>query len=154
MTLTTLPWFQPIWEMSMIMYLAAPSLTVSLKPLPWKQGIGVLWAWAACSPCLVLCNKCCTCLHHSLVSVDWLYCMQTSRPKLGSITLVSREEEYKPSRFTPPRATLLINVLIYYIASHEWQKFWKIRKLDLRVTRDQYPSPSVGPLSCVWGKSS
>ena len=32
------------------------------------------------------CDKCCTFLHHNLVSVDWLYCMQASGPKYGSVT--------------------------------------------------------------------
>ena len=33
------------------------------------------------------CNKHHTFLHHNLVSVDWLYCMQMSRPEFGLVTL-------------------------------------------------------------------
>ena len=31
------------------------------------------------------------CYSHNLVSVDWLYCVQVSRPKFGSVTI-----PYKP----------------------------------------------------------
>ena len=55
-----------------------------------QWGVQVFWAWAAHSPCLaphwVLCNKCCTFLDKNLVSADWLYCIQASVPKFGSLT--------------------------------------------------------------------
>ena len=37
------------------------------------------------TPCLAPCNKCCTLFHHSLVSVDWLYCVRASGLKSGSV---------------------------------------------------------------------
>ena len=126
------PWWKKSFSLLGLPWVPKNRLSPQMLPLntlPWQPSgsSGLL------SPSYLflfgVCNKCYTCLHHSLVWVDWLYCMQTSRLKLGSIALVSREAEHKLSRFIRLRATLLINVLMYYIASHEWQKFWKIRNL-------------------------
>ena len=51
----------------------------------------VFWAWAAHSPPLAPCNKCCTFLHHNLVSVDSFYCPRMSGPKFGSVTILPKE---------------------------------------------------------------
>ena len=54
------------------------------KPLSKSQWrVWVFWAWAASSPCLVPCNKCCMFLLHNLVLVDWLCCETVSRPELA-----------------------------------------------------------------------
>ena len=37
-------------------------------------------------PCLTPYSKCCTLSHHSLMSVDSLYCVRASRPNFGSVT--------------------------------------------------------------------
>ena len=63
-----------------------PAATVPIRPLAWEppyamdvalkrrkkkslpgnhQGIWAFWAWAAHSPCLVSCSKCCTFLFHN-----------------------------------------------------------------------------------------
>ena len=57
------------------------------KPFPESlQGVQVFQALATWTSCLVPCNKCCTFLHHNQVSVDWLYCVQITGPKFGSVT--------------------------------------------------------------------
>ena len=33
-------------------------------------------------------HKCCTFLHHCLVSVDWFYCSEASEPKFGLVKSV------------------------------------------------------------------
>lgn len=37
------------------------------------------------------CDKCCTFLHHSPVSVDWLYRARASGPKFGSVTVGDKQ---------------------------------------------------------------
>lgn len=68
---------------------AAPSLTLSLKPLPWEplRSSGLL-----SMICLLgTCNKCCTFLHRNLLSVDWLYFTQADVPKFVSATHLSQQ---------------------------------------------------------------
>ena len=87
------PWCQSVWELctNWSHTLQTPPSHCFQNLFPEvHQGVQVLWAWAAHSPCLVSCNKCCTFLNHNLVSVDWLYCMGVSRIKLGSVTLIDR----------------------------------------------------------------
>ena len=51
-----------------------------IRLLPsWLLKLWVLVAW---TPCMELYNKCYICLHHNLLSIDWLYCMQTKDPSL------------------------------------------------------------------------
>ena len=83
----TSPWCQPIQELSTSWWgtlRPPPSHCVWNPFLKSHQGIQIFWAWAACSPCLVPCNKHCTFLHQKPVSVDRLCCTQESGSKFGS----------------------------------------------------------------------
>ena len=72
----------------LITYPGVPSFTLLLKSLLKScQGVRVFRPWAACSPCLVPYNKCCTSLHETLVWGDLLYCTRVSGPKFGSTAM-------------------------------------------------------------------
>ena len=59
------------------------SVKASLKAVKRADSFEHQLPW---TPCLAPCNKCCTLLHHSLVSVDWLYSVRASGLKSGSVT--------------------------------------------------------------------
>lgn len=74
--------------MSWIHILECPSLILPLKMLPWNP-LGNLEFWNINCPSLFGdCNKCCIFLYRNTVSVDWFSCVQESRPRFGSITLL------------------------------------------------------------------
>ena len=80
---TLFPHHQPVRELctSWSHTLQPPSLTWHLKCFAETHwGLWAFWALAAWTFCLVPCSKL-TCLHHSLVSVDWLCCAWVSGPK-------------------------------------------------------------------------
>ena len=60
----------------------------SLKIFPWKPSGSSDWALAVPNFCTAHYNKRCTFLPHNPMSVDRLYCAQTSGPKFGSVTEV------------------------------------------------------------------
>ena len=55
------------------------------------------WALAAPDSLLGVCNKRCTFLHHTPVSVDWLYSARASGPKFGSVTIDNKSADIQGS---------------------------------------------------------
>lgn len=102
--LETSLWCQPIWEMCMSWPHtcsppppAAPHYSVFKKISPKAFGGAgwVFWTWTTLSPCSAPTNKCCTFLHHSLVSADWFYCSKASRSKSRSSNTIDPAKELK-----------------------------------------------------------
>ena len=94
---TLLPHHQPVRELctSWSQILGLPSFTWTEKMSftwtekmsPWNLwGVQAFWALAAQNSGLVSCNKRCTFLHHTLASVDRLYCVPETGSKFGSVT--------------------------------------------------------------------
>ena len=84
-----LPHHQPVRELCTNPGTPLPHLAFKNAFLKPTKEFLVFWALAAWTPPLVPCNKHCTFLHHNLVSVDWLYWRQVSRPKFGLVTTSS-----------------------------------------------------------------
>lgn len=70
--------------------------TCPLKTLPWKQsGSSSLLSTSCPISLLGACNKCCTILHHSPVSVGGLCCTWARGLKFGLVTVWSSDQQHQ-----------------------------------------------------------
>lgn len=89
-------WYDPVTSSSKIRgfcmsssyTLWLPSFTLPLKILPWNplESLGVFLNISCLYSLLGTYDRCCSSLHHSLMSVGWLSCVWMSESQVGSVT--------------------------------------------------------------------